>query len=98
MADPSRSPQSRDGADVGPEREATAGAPRWVKAFGIVGIVALVVIVVVLLSGGGEHGPGRHLPAGDTSGVELPGSGDQPAEDGHVPAGGGHSPSGGGRG
>ena len=44
-----------------------AGTPRWVKVFGIVGLVLVVLVVVILITGRGGHGPGRHAPAGDTS-------------------------------
>ena len=55
--------------------------PRWIKVLAIlVGIVVLVVIVMLLI--GGEHGPGRHLPSGD-SGTET-----APAR--HSPPAGGH--------
>ena len=52
------------------------GAPRWVKAS------AIILIVVVLLFGGlklfgvgGEHGPGRHAPSGESGGRTLPAGG-----------------------
>jgi hypothetical protein len=35
-----------------------SGVPRWVKGFGIVGVVLLLLIVVMLLTG---HGPGDHM-------------------------------------
>jgi hypothetical protein len=41
--------------------ESTTGTPRWVKVFGIVGLVLLLLIVVLLLTG---HGPSRHLHGG----------------------------------
>lgn len=34
-------------------------APRWVKAFAVVGLLLLGLLLVVLLSGG-QHGPSRH--------------------------------------
>lgn len=40
--------------------------PRWVNIFGIIIVVVVVLVVVMALIGGGEHGPGRHLPGGDT--------------------------------
>jgi hypothetical protein len=49
-------------------REPPPGTPRWVKVFGLIALVVLVLFVVVLLVGGGEHGPKRHAPAGDTPG------------------------------
>lgn len=39
--------------------------PRWVKVFGIIGLV-VVLLFVVLFIVGGHHGPGRHMPGGDT--------------------------------
>ncbi len=52
------------------------GAPRWVKASGIIGgVLALFVVVLILAGGGpGRHGPGRHAPS---SSVTEPG-GQQP--------------------
>lgn len=45
--------------------------PAWVKIFGI--ILALVIVVVVVMAiSGGDHGPGRHLPEGDTNGHTPP--------------------------
>jgi hypothetical protein len=38
--------------------QAGTGVPRWVKGFGIAGIVLLLLIVIMLLSG---HGPGDHM-------------------------------------
>lgn len=41
------------------------GTPRWVKVFGIIGlIVVLLVIILLLTKGPGGHGPGRHLSFG----------------------------------
>ena len=48
-----------------PDGGSTAGTPRWVKVFGIVALVLLLLLVVVQFAGGG-HGPGRHVPPGDT--------------------------------
>jgi hypothetical protein len=55
-------PDSDVDCDIGPDREATTGAPRWVKVFGAIAVVVVVLVVVVLLIGGGPggHGPGRH--------------------------------------
>ena len=60
-------PPSRDSPDdIGPRsRQQTVGAPRWAKAFGIIGLVLVVLLVVLLLVGGGNHGPGRHSSSGD---------------------------------
>ena len=68
MADASRDPDRRGDTDEGLDRVSTtarAGTPRWVKVFGIITLVVLVLMVVLLFAIGGEHGPGRHLPAGD---------------------------------
>ena len=48
------------------------GAPRWVKLFGIVAVAIVAIVVIVALFGGGEHGPGRHLPGGDDRGNHAP--------------------------
>ena len=44
------------------------GTPRWVKVFGIIIIVVVVLVVAGMFIGGGEHGPGRHMPSGDAGG------------------------------
>ncbi len=51
---------TREPADVPPERAPTTGMPRWVKVSAIVAVV-LVVLVVVMLLVGGDHGPSRHF-------------------------------------
>jgi hypothetical protein len=40
------------------ESDSVESAPRWVKVFGIVGLVLVVVFVIVYLAGGGlgHHG------------------------------------------
>jgi hypothetical protein len=56
--------------------ETTTPTPRWVKVFGIVGVVLLLLIVVMLLTG---HGLGLHMHSG---------LGDRTAPAGHTaPAG-----------
>jgi hypothetical protein len=51
-------------AQEGPDRDPTAGTPRWVKVFGAVALLIVLLLIVAMLLGG-EHGPGRHLsPAG----------------------------------
>lgn len=35
------------------------GPPRWVKVFGIIGIVVVLLLVLLLVTGGG---PGGHTP------------------------------------
>lgn len=73
------------------------GAPRWAKVFGIIALVLVLLFIIVKFTGvGGPHGPGRHMPSGDTGGntpassvTEDPtpsggGIGDHtPPEDGH---------------
>ncbi|MFC4949287.1 hypothetical protein [Pseudonocardia sp. GCM10023141] len=39
----------------------TTGPPRWVKVFGIIGLVLVALILISLLTG---HGPGRHMTGG----------------------------------
>lgn len=61
-----------------PDDPGTRGAPptpRWVKALGIAGIVAVLLVVAVMLVGGGDHGPGRHAPAGDSGAASPTASG-----------------------
>jgi ABC-type transporter Mla subunit MlaD len=41
------------------------GTPRWVKVFGIIGIVVVLLVSIILVTGvggPGGHGPGRHTP------------------------------------
>jgi hypothetical protein len=47
-------PPDPDDTDVEP----TTGTPRWVKVFGIIGLVLVLLFVTALLIGG--HGPDRH--------------------------------------
>lgn len=49
---------------MGGDRDEYPGMPRWVKAAGIVVIVLILALLAVLAFGGGEHGPGRHVPSG----------------------------------
>lgn len=51
------------------------GTPRWVKVFGLIALVLVLLFVVSHLTGGGRHGPGRHLPSGDAGGHTPPSSG-----------------------
>jgi hypothetical protein len=55
---PSPSASNSDKPDAG---EAPGGAPRWVKVFGIIGLVLVLLVIVLLLTG---HGPGRHMHSG----------------------------------
>lgn len=48
--------------------DAVPGAPRWVRIIvAVVIVVALVAALAVLTGIGGEHGPGRHQPAGSAA-------------------------------
>ena len=77
MADSPRPPDAGDG--LGPDRvsprSAPPRAPRWVKVSAIVvGVLVLLAVIVKLTGLGGDHGPGRHMGAGDappTSGTEI---------------------------
>jgi hypothetical protein len=40
------------------------GTPRWVKVFGIIAIGLVLLVVIMMFIGGGDHGPGRHMPSG----------------------------------
>lgn len=50
--------------------------PRWVKVFGIIGVVLVLLLGIIKLAGG-DHGPGRHLTSGSASANSeaLPASG-----------------------
>lgn len=49
------------------------GIPRWVKVFGIIGIVLVLLVVIIMFTGvGGEHGPSRHMRSGDAGGHTPP--------------------------
>lgn len=84
LADPPPYPDSKGDTDR------DTSTPRWVKVFGIIGLI-LVLLFVILLLTGRDHGPGRHASFSDTGGttppssvIELGGPG------GHVPPEGGH--------
>jgi hypothetical protein len=66
MADPRRSTDAKPPA-----------TPRWVKVSGLIAAVVVVAIVILALAGG-QHGPGRHLPAGDNPGSHTPPLQDSP--------------------
>ena len=41
--------------------------PRWVKTFGIIVVILVLLLAILHLTGvGGNFGPGRHMPSGDT--------------------------------
>ena len=62
MADPIRDPDLAPAA--GPGRGFPPPAPRWVKVFGMVGLVLVLLLLFGLLTGR-HHGPGRHFPGRD---------------------------------
>ena len=88
MANPSR--DSDTGNDTGVESDRDGGMPRWVKVFIGIGIV-LIVLFVLMINGvfGGEHGPGRHIPAGSGAAPEVA-PGDRAPSGGHDPSIGAH--------
>ena len=57
-------PADRDSSGSTEER-----APRWVKVFGIIGLVLVLLMLVALLTG---HGPGRHMQSGHHLGGPTP--------------------------
>ncbi|HEX9410682.1 MAG TPA: hypothetical protein VF986_03180 [Actinomycetota bacterium] len=59
MADPSRSPETKEDTGVGPNQGAASRTPRWVLVLGIIIAIALVVLIV-LLHLTGTLGPGVH--------------------------------------
>jgi hypothetical protein len=68
MADPPPETGAAQESGGGPAPAPKPPTPRWVKVFAIVFVALLVLIVVKLLTGGGKHGPGRHLGGpGDTN-------------------------------
>ena len=70
----------------GGARDPHPGMPRWVKAFGVITLVVVVLLGILLLTGGGNHGPGRHTGSGDTRPAAVQEAG------GHQPPAGGHAP------
>ncbi len=63
MTDPTPN-RDDDPTDLESRRGSTDRAPRWVRVFGIIGLV-LVILLVVLQFVVGGHGPGRHFaPSG----------------------------------
>jgi hypothetical protein len=71
MADPPRSRDPVEAADLAADRGSPPGMPRWVKVSGIiVAVLVLLLVIVLLLSGG--HGPRRHLSDGAAGPAPLP--------------------------
>jgi hypothetical protein len=81
MADPPRYPDSS--SNTGDD----TGTPRWVKVFGIIALVVVLLFVILMFARGpgGRHGPGRHIPSGDTGDQAPPSS---VTEDDTAPKGG----------
>jgi len=46
------------------ETPKTDGTPRWVKVFVIAALVLVGLVVILLVTGTGNHGPGRHTSGG----------------------------------
>lgn len=64
--------QPQPGAGGQDDRESPPGMPRWVKVpLIIIGILVLLFVILRLTGLGGEHGPGRHLSAGQAAPVAL---------------------------
>ena len=55
---------------LGPDREPTAGTPRWVIVFGVIALVVILLFAVLLIIGGG-HSPRRHTWSGDPGGWHV---------------------------
>jgi hypothetical protein len=68
MPDHSPSSEPTGTTHAGPGGSSPPRTPRWVWAsLVLVGVLVAVAVVLLLVGGGehgGEHGPGRHLPAG----------------------------------
>jgi hypothetical protein len=43
--------------------------PTWVKALGVIAVLAIILIGIMLLSG--EHGPGRHMPSATATDISV---------------------------
>ncbi len=83
MTDPARNVEIHDATGVEREGGSTTGIARWQKVVGIIGLLVVLGLGVLMFGpGGGGHGPSRHAPGGDTSGVQAPG-GEAPPEGGH---------------
>lgn len=63
------------------------------KVLGIVALVLILLVGVLLLTGGGNHGPGRHTGSGDAGSQAPPSSvPESGGSGGHTPPAGGHTP------
>jgi hypothetical protein len=61
-------PDSNSDTGMGPTEDRPPSTPRWVKVSGVIAIVLVLLVVIMMFIGGGNHGPGRHLPS--SSGIE----------------------------
>ena len=86
MADPPADLDTGDDTEAWPERPSTAGMPRWVKVFLIVGLALVLLVLVGKVTGvGGGHGPGRHGGGDDTPSSVVDKSGDHRSPVDHGP-------------
>lgn len=69
-------PSPNTAADVRPTEDRPPSTPRWVKVFGVIGIVLVLLFGIIKFAGSGNHGPDRHIPSGSasTNGETLPAS------------------------
>lgn len=82
MTDPTPSPQASDEDATGDGRGHAGGLAGWQKVVGLVGLAVVAALVILLLAG--DHGPGRHGPAGDQEQpADVEGGGHDPARRNH---------------
>ncbi len=60
MADRPRYPDTDDETGVGPDRESSAGMPRWVKVIGILALVVVLLFVILMFGGGHDASNWSH--------------------------------------
>ena len=49
------------------------GVPRWVKVFGILGLLVIILFLIMMFRGG-PHGPHRHGPPRDRAAAHAAGN------------------------
>lgn len=87
-SDPGFHDDTADEAGSGPDPASTIGTPRWVKVSAAVALVVVLVVVAMLVTGAGEHGPGRHqgeTPQEKSREIPSDGGGDHGPPDGGWP-------------